>query len=313
MSERLEEIRKNTCGVVVALNTPFKDDFTPNLDGMRQDVEKMIDAGIVNGVGILLTCGGGGEIAFLTSDEIVEYVKVAAGAAKGRAPIMAGVYEESVHLAREQARRLEDAGADSLQIGPPRFPGLTVDDFVRFYEGVASAVSIGISVYNTHWYTRLMEAEDMLRLAAIDNVVAVKWGHPNYQAFLAGVGKLAPHIRVLDNQVSHVASHSLGAVGYISTTGPWWPAYEVDIVKALQSRDYVKAQDLITAVVYPFRRYMADLTPKTRKGGYGLFKAAGELCGMSGGLPRPPCAPLNAEEIEDLRQFMLSLGAPVIK
>ena len=313
MTKQLEELKKNTRGVVIAMNTPFKDDYSLDLDGFRRNVEHTIDAGVVKGTGVLLVCGGGGEISFLKPEEIEQYVRVAAEVSNGRAHVMAGVYSESVMHAREDARRMQDAGADSLQMGPPRWPGLTMDDFYRYYEGVAGAIDIGISVYNTHWYTRLMSADDILRLAEIDNVIAVKWSHPNYQAFLSGVQTLAGHIIIFDNQVAAVPSHSLGASGYISTTGPWWPAYEVKIVKALQAGDFTGAEKLLLDLVYPFRKFWGELSARTQKGGpSAILKAAAELCGMVGGVSRPPSADLNRAEIAEMREFLVAHGVPVV-
>ena len=313
MSEQLDLLKKRTRGVVIAMNTPFKADYSPDLDAFRRNVEHTIEAGVVHGKGVLLVCGGGGEIAFLTPAEIEQYTKVAVEVSAGRAHIMPGVYAEGVAHASESAKRLQDIGADSIQMGPPRWPGLTMDDFYRFYEGVANAVDIGISVYNTHWYTRLMTVQDILRLAEIDNVFAVKWGHPNFQAFLAGVQGLVDDILVFDNQVSHVASHSLGASGYISTTGPWWPAYEVRIVDAMQAGDYNEATRLLADLIYPFRKYWQDITVKTQKGGpSAILKAAADLCGMVGGVSRPPSADLNAEEIAELREFLVAHDVPVV-
>jgi len=313
MSEKLDALKKSTRGVVIAMNTPFKADYSPDLDGFRRNVEHTIEAGVVHGKGVLLVCAGGGEIAFLTPAEIAEYTKVAVDVSAGRAHVMPGVYGESVALASEAAKMVQDAGADSIQMGPPRWPGLTMDDFYRFYEGVANSIDIGISVYNTHWYTRLMTVQDILRLAEIDNVIAVKWGHPNYQAFLAGVQDLVNEILVFDNQVSHVASHSLGAAGYISTTGPWWPAYEVKIVEAMQAGDYTEATRLLADLIYPFRKYWQDMTVTSQKGGpSAILKAAADLCGMVGGVSRPPSANLNAKEIADLREFLAAHNVPVV-
>lgn len=313
MTMRLDALKANTRGVVIAMNTPFHDDYSPDLDGFRRNVEHTIEAGVVHGTGVLLVCGGGGEIAFLTPEEIEQYTRVAVEASAGRAHIMPGVYGESVAHASEAAKRLQDTGADSIQMGPPRWPGLTMDDFYRFYEGVARSVDIGISVYNTHWYTRLMTPQDILRLAEIDNVFAVKWGHPNYQSFLAGVQALADRIIIFDNQVSHVASHSLGAKGYISTTGPWWPAYEVRIVNALGARDYNTASQLLADLVDPFRKFWQELTTRTQKGGpSAVLKAAADLCGMVGGVSRPPSADLNAAEIAEMREFLVAHRVPVV-
>ena len=47
MTKQLEALKKNTRGVVIAMNTPFKDDYSLDLDGFRRNVEHTIDAGVV--------------------------------------------------------------------------------------------------------------------------------------------------------------------------------------------------------------------------------------------------------------------------
>ncbi len=58
-------------GAVVAVPTPFHDDFSMDLGSLRTNIEAMIERGVRTGDGVLLVAGAGGEFPTLTRDERV--------------------------------------------------------------------------------------------------------------------------------------------------------------------------------------------------------------------------------------------------
>jgi hypothetical protein len=56
-------------GAVAAVPTPFHDDFSVDLDSLRENIEIMIQRGVRTGDGVLLVAGAGGEFPTLTHDE----------------------------------------------------------------------------------------------------------------------------------------------------------------------------------------------------------------------------------------------------
>src|SRR3977135_3434131 len=78
-------------GAVVAVPTPFHDDFSLDLDSLRHNIEIIIERGVRTGDGVLLVAGAGGEFPTLTHDERVAVMRASVEAAAGRAPTVTSI------------------------------------------------------------------------------------------------------------------------------------------------------------------------------------------------------------------------------
>src|SRR5262249_29144835 len=79
------------CGAVVAVATPFRQDLTLDLDGLKENVETMVERGIRTGDGVLLVGGAAGEFPVLSIEERRAVVDASVEAAAGRVPIMTSI------------------------------------------------------------------------------------------------------------------------------------------------------------------------------------------------------------------------------
>ena len=308
-----EQLKQNLCGPVIAAITPMHDDCSVDLDGLRANIERAVADGVVNGKGAFLVAGGGGELPFLTVEERVAVVKAAVEAARGRVPIIAGVQDEAVSKSVDVTKRLEDVGADGIQLAPPCMYGEhPLADFERFYEGVCSQTSIGAVVYNTWWTATGMTPELVLKLAEIDHVVGVKWSSPRNWEYLQGYRQCARRIVMIDNWNHHVMAHLMGARGFISGVGDFWPAYDVALWELLEARRYEEAQAHIERLSYAIYEFRGKIARSTG-GEASAKKAMAALVGRAAGPPRPPTRPLTAEEIAELRGIMLAAGVPGVE
>ncbi|HIE53204.1 MAG TPA: dihydrodipicolinate synthase family protein [Armatimonadetes bacterium] len=309
---KVEELRKNLRGVIIPAITPMKEDFSLDLAGLRANLERAIEEGIVNGKGGFIICGGGGELPFLTFEERRQVVQVAVEAARGRAPILAGVQDGGTALSVELAKQMEDVGADGLQLGPPCFyHNHSEDDVFRYYEAVAEAVNIGILAYNTWWTAPNMRAEFIARLAELPSVVGVKWSSPDTSDYLRGFRLWAERLNVIDNEGLHIQSHVMGASGFISGCGDFWPQYDLKIWELLEQGKYRRVREELVRLnwpLYDFRGRIGRLTG----GEASVKKAAAELVGRAGGPPRPPTRPLTEKERQELRELLARADVPLV-
>ena len=62
-------VKEWLCGPMVAVATPFKEDFTLDLDSLLSNIRFMVDRGVVTGNGTLLVGGAGGEHPAMNVDE----------------------------------------------------------------------------------------------------------------------------------------------------------------------------------------------------------------------------------------------------
>ena len=81
-----ERIREWLMGPVVAMATPFKEDYSLDLDALQENVRYMIDNGVRTGQGALLVAAAGGEHPTLSPDERKASMDAALEAAQARSP-----------------------------------------------------------------------------------------------------------------------------------------------------------------------------------------------------------------------------------
>jgi dihydrodipicolinate synthase/N-acetylneuraminate lyase len=297
-------------GVVVPAVTPCNEDCSIDYDGLANNIARAIDDGIVTGKGVLLVCGGGGELPFLTHEQRRKCVSVAVEAAQGKAPVIAGVQDNGTAICIGLAKQAQDAGALGIQLGPPcLYDNHTEDDVLRFYEDVAAAIDIGILAYNTWWTSLNMTSELLARLVQIDNVVGAKWSSPHIHDYLHGYRKCANKVAMIDNQGMHVQAHVMGAVGFVSNTGDFWPQHDLELWAMLERGEYREVPAYLEKLSWPFYQFRGRVGSRTG-GEAAPKKAAAELVGRAGGPPIPPTQPATPEEREELRGIFVRGGVP---
>ena len=102
-------------GSLPASLCPFKPDFSIDEDAFAAHVRWLAAASKGGGI----VCNGhAGEVASLTRKERKRVIEIAVKEAKGRAPVVAGVYTDSTPEAIELARDAEAAGASAILLFP---------------------------------------------------------------------------------------------------------------------------------------------------------------------------------------------------
>ncbi len=310
MPTKPEELAEKLCGVVLAAVTPFQEDFSLDPAGMKSNVEQSVADGLVNGQGALLIAGGGGEIPFMTPDERVQVVAAAVEGSAGRVPIIAGVQDDGVARSSDVARRMQDVGADGIQLGPPCMYGPhPLEDIYRYYEAVCGAIEIGVLAYNTWWTSAPFTPEFLLQLNEIDNVVGIKWSAPRNWDYLQGYRLAADKLVMIDNQGMTIDAHLMGAKGFISGVGDFYPQHDLKIWRHCQAGEYREAFELIRKLSWPIYEFRVRVG-KSTGGEASAKKAMAALVGRAAGPPRPPTRPCTPEEVADVRRIMEAAGVP---
>jgi 4-hydroxy-tetrahydrodipicolinate synthase len=306
----LAQTREWLRGPLVAVATPFADDFALDLDGLRRNVDFMVAGGVTNGQGVLLVAGAAGEFPALSREERVSVMRASVDAAAGRVPVMTSVQHTDWREVVELARAAEDAGIAGLQVGPTYYYPATGDDLYRLLEHVGGAVSIPLMIYSTWWEGGLrIDGALLRRLAELPNVEAVKWSAPSYDEFTEGLAAVADRLVVIDNQAMHVWGHLLGASGFVTHISNFWPEYPLGIWQCLEAGDYAAVRDKLAAFKFDWGRWAGKVVAET--GGEGPFiKAALAEVGLAAGPPRPPSAAPSPALVAELRELMRLTAVP---
>jgi dihydrodipicolinate synthase/N-acetylneuraminate lyase len=89
------------CGPMVAVATPFREDFALDLDSLTSNIRFMVDKGVVTGNGTLLVGGAGGEHPAMNVDERKSVMAAAVKAANGQVPVLTSIQHTDVRVVLE--------------------------------------------------------------------------------------------------------------------------------------------------------------------------------------------------------------------
>ena len=302
---------KRLQGLFLAVPTYFHDDFSLNLDGLRQATEFMIDNGLRLGNATILVNGATGEFPVLNLDERKQTAETVVRAANGRISIIVGAQTSNTLKAMEIARHAQEIGADALQVSPPFYYPPTEDDVFEHFAVIAKAApELPIVAYNTHWLGFDFSLELLDRLATIPQIAAVKWSCPDALVHSLVHERFAGRLGFIDNQLKTVYNQLKGGIGANVHPAMFWPEWGVRLWGMLEAHKWEEAQAELDRVLFPF--YVLYRDACAISGGEGhVDKLALELVGLPASPNRPPTRPLPPSFKDRMHQFLKDIGAPM--
>ncbi len=158
-------------GSIVALVTPFKEDFSIDFDAYARLIEFQIERG-THGI---VPCGCTGEAATLSHDEQKQIIKFAIDKIAGRVPVIAGTGSNNTKEAIELTRYAKEVGADGALMITPYYNKPTREGQIAHYRAVAEKVDIPIMLYNVPSRTGTnIEPQTVAEMSKIPNIVSIK-------------------------------------------------------------------------------------------------------------------------------------------
>lgn len=295
------------------LPTIFKSNNEIDLRATKDLINFMIENGIKTGTATILVQGAFGQFFTMSMEERKRHAEACVEAADGRVPIVVGCQAIATDDACELAKFAAKIGADVIQLAPPHYYfSLTENDVFTFFKTVADSAEIGIEVYNNYWSTVGVSPNLLERMAdEIDNVIASKWcGEDRYSNYL-GYKKCADKLSLIDNAYSFnlTLGHQLGASGFITHVGTFWPEYDIKIWNLMKEGKYAKATEEMRRFFVPLYEFHQKVSGQGASVGLECLKISGRLSG----LPRLPETPLTAKEKRELKQLFQNAQAPIHK
>ena len=304
-------IRDWLCGPMVAVATPFTEDFELDLDALQSNIRFMIDGGVRNGQGTLLVGGAGGEHPALNISERKDVMSASVEAANGEAPVLTSIQHTDPRLTLELAQHARKAGVHGAQLGPTYYYEPTEEDAYRLFEYIASKSDVILMIYHTWWDGLSMSRGLIERLARFDTVQAVKWSTPDDGHYRDVMTNMSDDLVFIDNSGQQILSHIYGARGFITHLSGFWPQYPAELWRRLESRDYAGVKDHLAAFKWKWVKWRSKVSQLT--GGEGPFiKAAMETVGLQVGPPRPPSVRPTKELLEELSRLFRECGVPYV-
>ena len=133
-------------GPVVAVATPFKEDFSLDLAALQENIHFMIAGGVKTGDGVLLVGAAGGEFASLSLEERKAVMDASVEAAQGPVPIMASIQHTDYRIILDLAKYAAKVGLAGAQLGQPYYYPSTERDVYHLFKMVSDHSSVTLMV-----------------------------------------------------------------------------------------------------------------------------------------------------------------------
>ena len=297
---------------MVAVATPFNEDYSLDLDALQTNIRYMVENGVHTGQGSLLVGGAGGEHPTMNLDERKAVMTAAMEAANGEAPVLTSVQHTDYRVIIELANHAHETGLGGVQLGPTYYYEPTEGDVYRLFELVSNESDVSIVIYHTWWEGLTMSLSLLSDLADIETVRALKWSAPNESLYRQGLSDLADRLVCIDNSGQQIFSHIMGARGFITHLSGFWPEYPAEIWNLLEQREYETARQRLADFKWKWSEWRAKVSAMT--GGEGPFiKSAMETVGLKAGPPRPPSVRASQHLLDELETFLNECGVPRVE
>jgi 4-hydroxy-tetrahydrodipicolinate synthase len=188
-------------GTYPAPSVPFRDDLSINEDEFTRLITEI---GAVAGVGGVVVNGHAGEVTALTVAERARVIALARAALPAGKIVVSGIDDLSIGGSIEKLNAAKDAGAEAALVLPPfdylprRSLTRTPDAPVAYFEGIAAGTDLPFVIFEYPKSTGISyTTETLLRLAEIDNVVAIKDTVADDQEYQEHVEVVRPHVAIL--------------------------------------------------------------------------------------------------------------------
>jgi 4-hydroxy-2-oxoglutarate aldolase len=286
-------------GVFAPISTPFSADEEVDINALILNVERYAATGLLG----YLALGSNGENRSLTEAERLAVLRSIIGHKRPDQVVMAGATYDAQREAERFLHQAAALGADfGLVLSPGYFRKQMTDDVLfRYFSTLADASPIPVVLYNAPGFCGVTLSPALVgRLAAHPNIVGMK------DSASSGIENFLP----LECEGFHVLAGSAnflframmgGSVGGTVSLANSFPDLALELFRRGQARDEqrgVPLQERVTRI------------NKAISGPYGPsgVKAAMTLAGFQGGIPRRPLLPLNVDQVEALRVFLVEEG-----
>ncbi len=297
-------------GVIPAILLPFKEDLSLDLDQFKRHAQ---DVAQVEGVTAITLNAHSTEVSSCSFDEQRRVLDAALEAVGDRTPIVNGVYADGSLEAQRLARMASEAGASSLLVFPPNVfrggqrPEMAVEHFRR----IAEATDLPLILFQYPLASgQGYPLATLLRIMeAVPSVRAIKDGCASpeqHEQHIRTLQSLARPVNVLSTHSAWLfSSLVMGCKGLLSGSGSVIADLQARLYRAIQADDLVAARELNTRIRATSTVFYAD----PRSDMHNRMKEALVLLGkLSCAAVRPPLVKLSADEIQRIKQALISAG-----
>jgi 4-hydroxy-2-oxoglutarate aldolase len=293
------ELLEKMAGVFVPISTPFADDEAVDYDALIFNLGRYAQSGVLG----YLALGSNGENRSLTEEEKIRVLStIVRHKGAGKVVMAAATYDAQ----RDTERFLQQAaglGADfGLVLSPGYFRKQMTDDVLfRYFSTVADTSPIPVLIYNAPGFCGVTVSPALAgRLA----------GHPGIAGMKDSASSGIEQFLKFESDSFHVLAGSAnflfpammnGSVGGTVSLANSFPSIVMELFRHGQARDETHGVPLQARVTRINKMISGPYGPSG-------VKAAMNLGGFKGGIPRRPLLPLTAAQVEEMRRVLVEEG-----
>ncbi|MBN2588569.1 MAG: dihydrodipicolinate synthase family protein [Sedimentisphaerales bacterium] len=291
---------KKLSGVFAPVVTPFVNDKV-ELQFLKENLQKLGQSELTG----YLALGSNGEYKSLTDSEQIEVLEVFTET-KGDKVIMVGTGCESTFQTIEKSKIAAQMGFDYVSVLTPHYFGKRMDGptLKDYFLRIADSIEIPVLLYNAPGFANgvTIPPQVVKELSKHPNIVGMKDSAPTGPVKFLSVLDPDEDFSVLAGSANFFyPSLHLGATGGTLSTANAVPEVCCKLYDLFVQGEFEQAKDLHNRI---------SRLNQAISGSWGVagVKAAMDICGFKGGLPRHPLKQINEEGIEKIKQSMRDEG-----
>ncbi len=290
-----DELRGKLRGVISFPVTPFKPDFSLDLDALRFNLRSLLQHPIC----AIVPAAGTGELFSLTPAEHLAVLKATLEEVNGKVPVLAAAGFNHP-LAIELASQSAAAGANGILAFPPYYPNADPDGLFEYYQAISRATPLGLIIYSRDWAN--FSPATVEKLTRIPNLIAWKDGQGDvrrYQMIMARVGDRLHWIGGAGDDCVP-GYYSIGVRTYTSSIANVAPRLSLKLHELAATGHSEELDTLMRELVVPMYALRA------RRKGYevSVMKKMMDLIGLKGGVSRPPLVEVTTDEEKEIAGWL---------
>jgi 4-hydroxy-2-oxoglutarate aldolase len=285
--------------------TPIVTPFTPAGDVDERGLAANVDHYLRTKLTGLVVLGSNGEAASLEDAEADRVITIVRERVPQGRPMLVGTGRESTRATIAASKRAAAIGADAVMARTPAFykPQMTSENFIKHYTEVADASPVPVLLYNVTMYTGVNLLPDAVeKLSEHPNIVGLKDSGNDMLQIGDYLARSQPGFTVLAGAAPTLfTSAVLGVHGAVLALAGLVPDLCVELFEHVRA-GRVEEGRVLQRRLMPLARAIGPVH------GVPGLKAALDLLGLAGGVPRPPLRPVAPAALDHIRSILSSLG-----
>jgi len=274
-------------GINIGTVTPFKSDNTVDYDGIRENIDFLLE----NRIHTIEPVSSTGEGSLLTPDEYKEVIKVTVDQINGRVPVSAGAPGASPESITRNLKLIKDLGADGGYLSTPAYLLPTQEGMLAHFGKILDSVDLPITIYNAIHRSGVEHKPESVAKLAEEHSNFAAYKEQSLFRILQIKQLLGDKLQIIGEDWVWLPCMSIGVNGVQSVVGSIFPKMMVDMYNDFKKGNVEKArqtQIMITPLMEPLGVGIGGSEPNPSP-----LKAILNMLGRPAGNPRLPLVPAS--------------------